>query len=136
MAGCVSTGEIGASAPAAVGDRAVAIALSQVGVPYRYGGAGPAGFDCSGLVHYAYGKAGKRLPRTTGELWDHATPVKGDRMRAGDLLFFRFDGKMSHVGMYVGDGHFVHAPSSGKRVSVERLASPVYGEAFIRAARP
>ncbi len=57
-------------------------------------------------------------------------------MRAGDLLFFRISGKMSHVGMYLGNGRFVHAPSSGKVVSIERLGSDYYREAFIRAGRP
>ena len=57
-------------------------------------------------------------------------------MRAGDLLFFNIDGKMSHVGLYIGDGKFVHAPSSGKQVSIETLDSRFYSTAFIRAGRP
>lgn len=120
----------------AVGDRAVTVALGQLGVPYRYGGAGPAGFDCSGLVHFAYARAGKVVPRTTGELWRRTAPVGAGETRPGDVLFFRFDGKMSHVGLYIGDGRFVHAPSSGRHVSVERLDSEPYRTAFIRAARP
>ncbi len=120
----------------AVGDRAVTVALDQLGVPYRYGGAGPGGFDCSGLVHFAYARAGKAVPRTTGELWRRTAPVDTAEARPGDLLFFRFDGKMSHVGLYIGDGRFVHAPSSGRHVSVERLDSEPYRTAFIRAARP
>ncbi len=121
---------------AALGDRAVTVALGQVGVPYRYGGAGPTGFDCSGLVHFAYARAGKAVPRTTGELWRVTAPVTAGEARPGDVLFFRFDGKMSHVGLYIGDGRFVHAPSSGRHVSVERLDSEPYRTAFIRAARP
>ncbi|MDX1499520.1 MAG: C40 family peptidase [Woeseiaceae bacterium] len=120
----------------AVGDRAVTVALDQLGVPYRYGGAGPGGFDCSGLVHFAYARAGKAVPRTTGELWRRTAPVDAADARPGDVLFFRFDGKMSHVGLYIGDGRFVHAPSSGRHVAVERLDSEPYRTAFIRAARP
>lgn len=135
VAGCAARQEI-AEPPPSVGDRAARIALGQVGVPYRYGGATPRGFDCSGLVFYAYDRAGKPVPRTTGGLWQAAAPVSGTRMRRGDLLFFRFDGKMSHVGLYIGGGRFVHAPSSGRVVSVESLDSPVYRSAFVRAARP
>lgn len=118
-----------------IGQRAAAVALEQVGVSYRFGGSTPGGFDCSGLVHYAYLHAGKRVPRTTSQLWDSADEVRRDRMRAGDILFFRIDGKMSHVGMYVGDGRFVHAPSSGKYVTVESLHSGFYAQAFMRAGR-
>jgi len=119
-----------------VGERAAAIAVEQIGTPYRYGGSTPQGFDCSGLVHYAYARAGKPVPRTTAQLWADTRPVSATDIQVGDLLFFRVDGKMSHVGMYVGDGRFVHAPSSGRSVSVERLQSEFYREALLRAARP
>lgn len=125
--------------PAAISstaDRAVAVALQQVGVPYRYGGTTPSGFDCSGLVHYSYNRAGKSLPRTTSTLWNGMRPVASDQIRKGDILFFRISGKMSHVGMYVGGGRFVHAPSSGKVVSVASLHSDFYRHALIRAGRP
>lgn len=122
-------------AAASVGERAAAVALQQVGSAYRYGGASPGGFDCSGLVQYAYRVAGRSVPRTTGQLWHATGPVIGTDLRVGDLLFFRFDGKMSHVGIYVGGQRFVHAPSSGKTVSVDSLATDLYGRAFIRAGR-
>lgn len=121
---------------APVGERAAAIALTQLGVPYRYGGSTPRGFDCSGLVYYSYANAGKNVPRTTAGLWAELSPVENRQMRAGDLLFFRISGKMSHVGMYLGDGRFVHAPSTGKKVSIESLESAYYRNAFIRAGRP
>jgi cell wall-associated NlpC family hydrolase len=126
------------SAPAvsSVGERAASYALQQVGVPYRYGGDSPAGFDCSGLVQYSYLRAGKALPRTTGALWDYATPIRQKDMRAGDLVFFRIEGKLQHVGMYLGDGRFVHAPQSGRKVSVASLDSGFYEQAFLRAGRP
>jgi cell wall-associated NlpC family hydrolase len=119
-----------------VGERAAAVALRQVGVPYRYGGSSTSGFDCSGLVQYSYRKAGKSVPRTTGQLWAATTTVHPDELREGDVLFFRVEGKMSHVGLYLGGQQFVHAPSSGRTVSVESLNSPFYSAAFIRAGRP
>lgn len=122
-----------ASTPGAV---AADIALSQVGMPYRYGGTSPGGFDCSGLIYYSYRKAGRSVPRTTSQLWASVTPVERRDLRAGDVLFFNIDGKMSHVGLYVGGSRFVHAPSSGKTVSVASLNSDFYRQAFIRAGRP
>lgn len=118
------------------GQRAAMIALDQVGVPYRYGGSTPQGFDCSGLVQFSYSRAGVTVPRTTAQLWSAATTVDDDDLRAGDILFFRIDGKMSHVGMYLGERRFVHAPQSGRNVSVGSLESPFYRAALIRAGRP
>ena len=134
-AACSTQSPVG-SAHRSVGDRAAAIALDQLGTPYRYGGSSPAGFDCSGLVQYSYGRAGMALPRTTRALWNSAAPIETQRMLPGDLLFFRVSGKMSHVGLYLGNGRFVHAPSSGKHVSVESLHSEYYSRAFMRAGRP
>lgn len=119
-----------------VGDKAARVALGQVGTPYRYGGSSPAGFDCSGLIHYSYQQAGKSIPRTTAGQWAELAPVGSRDMRAGDLLFFSIEGKMSHVGLYLGNGKFVHAPSSGRTVEIERLDSAFYESAFLRAGRP
>ena len=132
LSGCSTSPPVSVS----VGALAASTALQQVGTPYRYGGNSPSGFDCSGLVHYAYAEAGVSVPRTTGGQWVEAAPVSRRDLRAGDLLFFSIDGKMSHVGLYVGDGKFVHAPSSGKRVSIEALDSRYYNTAFVRAGRP
>lgn len=118
-----------------VGAQAAVVALEQVGVPYRYGGNSPSGFDCSGLVQYSYLQAGMSTPRTTGQLWSAARTIGNADLRKGDLLFFNIDGKMSHVGMYVGAGRFVHAPQSGRSVSVESLDAPFYRRAFTRAGR-
>ena len=117
-------------------DQAAAVALQQIGVPYRYGGSTPKGFDCSGLIYYSYSKVGKNVPRTTGSLWSGIQPVAINHVRVGDVLFFRIEGKMSHVGMYIGDNQFVHAPSSGKVVTVGSLQSEFYRKALIRAGRP
>lgn len=119
-----------------VGERAAAVALDQVGVPYRYGGSTPNGFDCSGLVQYSYTQAGVHVPRTTRQLWSSASTVSRNDLRAGDLLFFNVEGKMSHVGMYLGERRFVHAPQSGRTVSVASLDSPFYRSALTRVGRP
>jgi len=119
-----------------VGEKAAAVAVDQLGVPYRYGGSSPSGFDCSGLVQYSYSQVGKQLPRTTGQLWTSTRSVERHELRTGDLLFFRIDGKMSHVGLYLDGQRFVHAPSTGRKVSVATLDSPFYKAAFTRAGRP
>lgn len=115
--------------------RAARIAVGLQGVPYRYGGNSPSGFDCSGLVQYAYSRAGMTVPRTTRE--QHAATYAVDRrsLQTGDLLFFEVDGKMSHVGIYLDDGRFVHAPRRGRTVSVETLDSGFYRQAFLRGGR-
>lgn len=97
----------------------------MVGKPYRYGGASPStGFDCSGLVHFSYRQAGIKVPRSTEDLLRASSAVRGSNLRRGDLLFFDQEGKKkSHVGIYLGDGRFVHAPSSGKRVRTDTLDS-------------
>lgn len=119
-----------------VGEQAAVVAVRQLGVPYRYGGNTSAGFDCSGLVHYAYSKAGRSIPRTTGSQWRGLRPVAADSLRVGDLLFFKINGKVSHVGLYLGSGRFVHAPSTGRDVSIEDLDSDFYRQAFVRGGRP
>jgi cell wall-associated NlpC family hydrolase len=144
LAGCAGSTAVGTKpgevssakqVPASIAERAAAIALQQVGTAYRYGGASPGGFDCSGLVHYSYRVAGRKLPRTTGQLWDSVGAVAYADLQVGDLLFFRFDGKLSHVGIYVGDEQFVHAPSTGKRVSVDSLDAEFYRRALMRGGR-
>ncbi len=118
------------------GEQAALVAVRQIGVPYRYGGSTIRGFDCSGLVQFAYANAGKRIPRTTAEQWRQLAPVDSNKLRIGDLLFFRISGKVSHVGMYLGNRRFVHAPSTGREVSTASLDSDFYRRAFVRAARP
>lgn len=112
-------------------------ALAMRGKPYRYGGYTPKGFDCSGLVHYSYAKSGGHLPRNTNGLWVRSRTVARSEMRPGDLLFFHQEGKSnSHVGLYVGNNRFVHAPSSGKRVSTASLSDPYWRRHFSAARRP
>ena len=118
-----------------VGEHAARTASSLVGSPYRYGGHSPDGFDCSGLVYYAYRAAGLSVPRTSTQQFRAATPIPITAARAGDLLFFRYERKVSHVGIYLGDQRFVHAPSSGKAVSVANLTDAHYREHFVGAGR-
>jgi murein DD-endopeptidase len=121
----------------AVGTKAAKNALAMRGKPYRYGGYTPQGFDCSGLVHYSYSRAGADLPRNTNGLWARSRAISRSEIRPGDLLFFHQEGKSnSHVGLYVGDNRFVHAPSSGKQVSTASLADPYWREHFSAARRP
>lgn len=116
-----------------LGKRAATIALQAVGVPYRWGGASPAGgFDCSGLVYWAYGKLGVELPHSSYALYDLGRRVGRSRLKVGDLLFFY---GLGHVGLYVGRGRMVHAPSSGRRVEVVKLGSSNYGSRLVGARR-
>ncbi len=102
------------------------LARNLVGSQYHYGGAEPEeGFDCSGLVFYAYTKAGYRVPRTSQELFRAARKIALGEAGAGDLMFFQDETKLSHVGIYLGDGWFVHAPASGQRVAIANLNSAV-----------
>jgi len=118
------------------GEQAAIVAVRQIGVPYQYGGSTVKGFDCSGLVQYAWSGAGARIPRTTSEQWRQLSPISDRELRVGDLLFFRIDGRISHVGLYLGDRRFVHAPSTGREVSVANLDSDFYRRTFVRGARP
>jgi cell wall-associated NlpC family hydrolase len=116
-----------------VGERAVTIALKGVGVPYRWGGASPAsGFDCSGLVYWAYGRLGIELPHSSYALYDQGRRVARSRMRPGDLLFFY---GLGHVGIYVGRGRMVHAPNSGRLVEVVSLSRSSYGGRLVGVRR-
>lgn len=115
-----------------LGERAAKIALKAVGVPYRWGGASPAsGFDCSGLVYWAYRHVGVELPHSSYALYDLGRQVPRSRLKAGDLVFFH---GLGHVGMYIGRGRMVHAPSSGKRVEIVSLRGH-YGGRLVGARR-
>src|SRR5207253_3759026 len=98
---------------------AATIALHYLGVPYVWGGASPAGFDCSGLVMYVYAQVGVALPHYAAAQYALGTPVSPDQLQPGDLVFF--DG-LDHVGIYIGGGQFVHAPHTGDVVKISSLA--------------
>ena len=111
-------------------------ATEMVGVPYRYGGTSPKeGFDCSGLVFYSYARAGLSVPRNSIELFKAAEKIPLDAAREGDLVFFQDQRRLSHVGIYLGDGRFVHAPSSGDTVRVSTLDSAYYRRHLVGVGR-
>jgi len=114
-------------------ERAARYAVDEVGTPYRWGGESPAsGFDCSGLVRWAYGQVGIDLPHSSYALYGEGRSVPESSMEPGDLLFFE---GLGHVGIYVGDGRMVHAPQTGRDVEIVRLSSTNYGARLIGARR-
>ena len=118
-------------------DRAAASAAKMVGKPYRYGGASPTGFDCSGLISFSYQQAGFSLPRNTSQQRRATQRVKLAELKPGDLLFFDQEGrKNSHVGIYLGERRFVHAPSSGKHVRNDSLDNPYWKKHLSEVRRP
>ena len=119
-----------------LGKQIASLAKTQVGAPYRYGGASPRGYDCSGLVFYAHGKFGISTPRTSSAQFNSARPIKLSQLESGDVVFFRINRKkISHVGIYVGKGKFVHAPSSGKLVTTNHLNEPYWKTRIVGAGR-
>jgi murein DD-endopeptidase len=110
-------------------------ATSMIGQPYRYGGAAPGGFDCSGLVSYAAESAGVRVPRTAAEQMQIGRSVPRSDLQAGDLVFMHLARKELHVAIALDRQLFVHAPSSGGRVRIDSLLAPPYAQGFIGARR-
>lgn len=122
-----------------VGNEDVSIAaIGLVGVPYRYGGNTPAGgFDCSGLITYVYQKSsGIKLPRTIQQMSNVGQGIAQQAPAPGDLVFFNTTGeRYSHAGIYVGKGRFVHAPSAGGTVRLDRIESPYWASRYTEARR-
>jgi len=119
-------------------EKIVNIANDMLGVSYRYGGQSPKkGFDCSGLVYYTHKQAGIRIPRTTREQFRAVKQISYRSLQAGDLVFFNTKGYglVSHVGIYIGDGKFIHAPSSGKRVSIANIKDRYWKHHYSGAGR-
>jgi len=110
----------------------VSIALQYLGVPYVWGGASPSGFDCSGLTMYAYAKVGVYLPHNAAMQYGMGTPVSRSQLAPGDLVFFN---GLSHVGMYIGGGRFVHAPHTGDVVKISSLSEYWYAATYVGARR-
>jgi peptidoglycan hydrolase-like protein with peptidoglycan-binding domain len=114
-----------------IGERAVALARAELGVPYVWGGESPSGFDCSGLVQYVYARLGIALPRVAADQYRAGRHIPRSELRPGDLVFF--DG-LGHVGIYMGGGRFIHAPHTGTVVQISSLTG-WYAEMYVGATR-
>ena len=111
--------------------------MGLIGTPYKWGGSTTStGFDCSGMIQFVYKNAlGISLPRTARDMAAARRKIPDSRLKAGDLVFFNTGGanKYSHVGLYIGNGEFIHAPSSGKTIKTEKLSSPFYAKNYLGA---
>jgi peptidoglycan DL-endopeptidase CwlO len=110
----------------------VGIAMQYLGTPYVWGGASPGGFDCSGLVEYVYSQVGVSLPHYAAAQYSYGVPVSRDQLQPGDLVFF--DG-LGHVGIYIGNDEFIHAPHTGDVVKISSLSDPWYSATYVGARR-
>ena len=111
--------------------------MGLIGTPYRWGGSSTAtGFDCSGMIQFVYKNAlDVSLPRTARDMAAASCKIPDNQLKAGDLVFFNTGGssQYSHVGLYIGNGEFIHAPSSGKTIKTEKLSSPYYAKHYLGA---
>ncbi len=122
----------------AKGQLVVETAKKYLGIPYVYGGTSPRGFDCSGLVQYVFKELGVSLNRVAADQTAHGTPITKDGLLPGDIVFFHNTSKydtINHVGIYVGDGNFIHAPQTGDVVKITTMASGYYARTFVAARR-
>ncbi|RXT58719.1 NlpC/P60 family protein [Lacticaseibacillus chiayiensis] len=132
-----STNVTSSTAPASAGSSTVSVsggsiasnAAKYLGVPYVYGGTSPSGFDCSGLIYYAAKEAGVSLPRTSQAQSTLGSYVAVSDLQAGDLVFWGGVGSAYHVGIYIGNGQYIHAPAPGQSVTVQSVAyfAPSFG---------
>jgi len=126
----------GSAAAYRFGEEVVVRAMAQIGTPYRYGGADLGGFDCSGLVYHVYRELGVAAPRTAAAQFEASSRLGRRDLRPGDLVFFRTAGRrISHVGIYAGEGRFVHAPQTGRTVELRSLEDEYYSRHFAGGGR-
>ncbi len=118
------------------GDRLVSRAMKYLGTPYRRGGTSPGGFDCSGFVYYLYGAVfGQSIPRMPHDMAREGVSVARGDLKRGDLVFFGYRGTFTHVGIYAGNGQFVHATRPGSPVQVNALDGDYYRDRYMTAVR-
>ncbi len=120
------------------GQMVVETAKKYIGTPYVYGGMSPSGFDCSGFVKYIYSQYGVSLYRTAASQTSNGYAVSRSELRQGDLVFFATNGSgggISHVGIYVGDGCFIHSPRPGKGVEITPMSYGYYADTYVCSRR-
>jgi cell wall-associated NlpC family hydrolase len=125
------TSDGAAVAPPARYGGVVGIAMGFLGVPYRWGGASPSGFDCSGFIMYVFAQIGVSLPHNAAAQYGYGTPVSRDQLEAGDLVFFN---GLGHAGIYIGGGNFIHAPHTGDVVKISSMTG-WYASTYVGARR-
>lgn len=125
------------SVPSTSGQMMVDVAKQYIGVRYVWGGSSPNGFDCSGLVQYVARQCGFSIARTANRQYNYGTYVEKANLQPGDLVFFAntYTSGISHVGIYIGDGDFIHAPNSGSNVKISSLNSGYYSSHYYGARR-
>ncbi|MDX3581962.1 C40 family peptidase [Streptomyces europaeiscabiei] len=106
---------------ATVASKALKVAASKKGSPYKYGATGPGRFDCSGLTLYSFKKAGKKLPRTAQQQYNKTKHISAGNRKLGDLVFFHSGSSVYHVGIYAGKGKIWHSPKTGDVVRLQKL---------------
>jgi peptidoglycan DL-endopeptidase CwlO len=131
-ASAVSADGIVTVAPPSQYGGVVGIAMQYLGTPYVWGGSSPGGFDCSGFVMFVYSQMGVSLPHHAADQYNYGVPVSRDQLEPGDLVFF--DG-LGHVGLYIGNGEFIHAPHTGDVVKISSLNDSWYAATYVGARR-
>ena len=131
------TTEPATSTSSALGDQIVALAKQYLGTPYVLGGNGPSSFDCSGFTKYIYAQFGYSLTRTATDQLQNGVSISRDELQPGDLVFFKYNTSkpVSHVGIYIGNGEFIHASTNRYMVQIDQMNTGHYANVFVYARR-